>query len=216
MNNHSDKKLNSKRFYDQTADSYKALYGEEQSVKYCAALSVLRRRFPQNVLDVGCGPGSFLREVVCNAKLLVGVDISARMLRMAKSTTSKEFFHLICADADHLPIREGVFDTVYAFTLLQNMPEPTATIQEMERILRSMGTMIVSVPRSAFSRQSMFQILGESRLRCQEVEVSFELRDHLFLCQTSRLELGEMSRNDLMAGRNSITIKALGKCFGSA
>ena len=36
------------------------------------------------------------------------------------------------ADADHLPFRDAFFDFVFAFTVLQNMPKPSETLNELK------------------------------------------------------------------------------------
>ena len=68
------------------------------------------------VLDVGCGSGLFFKEVAAQAEMVVGVDVSHKLLLKAKKN-AKVFQNtfVLQADADHLPFKNGFFDAVFCF-----------------------------------------------------------------------------------------------------
>ncbi|RLG71704.1 MAG: hypothetical protein DRO08_04340 [Thermoprotei archaeon] len=72
------------------------------------------------------------------------------MLRKAKDKVFRENIpaELIRADVDFLPFRAKVFDAVFAFTLLQNMPEPAVTCRELIRVIKDYGVLVISIPRN--------------------------------------------------------------------
>ena len=75
--------------------------------------------------------------VAPHAKLVVGVDISRKLLIHAKEQACPfQNIFLIQADADYLPFAESSFDTVFAFTLLQNVPNPMETLKEFKRVTK--------------------------------------------------------------------------------
>ena len=73
--------------YDLTAEMYEERYAQEQKAKYGAALENVDVA-DCTVLDVGCGSGLFFSQVVAQANMIVGVDISRKMLRKAKQKSS--------------------------------------------------------------------------------------------------------------------------------
>jgi malonyl-CoA O-methyltransferase len=151
--------------YNTTADSYDEQYGEEQARKYRKALESVDVA-GKMVLDVGCGSGLFFREVVDKANFVVGVDISHKLLLKAQVNAKgfKDVF-VLQADADNLPFKDGLFDAVFSFTVLQNMPQPTRTIQELGRVAKKNGRVAVTGLKKAFLLQTFMDVLEGSRLK---------------------------------------------------
>ena len=71
------------RRYDLTADMYNERYAQEQKAKYGVALENVDVA-DCAVLDVGCGSGLFFSHVAAKAKVLVGIDVSRKLLLKAK------------------------------------------------------------------------------------------------------------------------------------
>jgi ubiquinone/menaquinone biosynthesis C-methylase UbiE len=137
----AERKLDLRRRYDLTADIYDGRYTSIQWEKYEVVKKYLPKRAAR-ILDLGCGTGMFLRELARRGKLVVGIDSSAKMLGIARKRTCGA--SLVCADADHLPFNDRRFDVVVSVTLLQNVPEPVATMKEIARVLKSGGVAIVT------------------------------------------------------------------------
>lgn len=136
----SARKRELKRRYDLTAYMYDRRYREIQREKYEIVLTNVTR--VDRILDLGCGTGMLLGPLGERARLVVGVDMSAKMLRVAKKRATGA--SLVLADADHLPFADSSFDIVVSVTLLQNMPNPGKTVRELARVLRSNGKAIIT------------------------------------------------------------------------
>ncbi len=175
-----DEKKDSRRFYDTTASSYEELYRKEQEKKYNIALKYLETAHLGTVLDVGCGAATFLQKIIGVSSLRVGIDISLKMLSNA-TEINVQSTHLLCADADYLPIRDGIFDSIFAFTLLQNMPNPRSTFLEMLRVLRRNGIIIATWPISSNRMSGSLQWFKDSEISFQEVEYQTSLKDHILI-----------------------------------
>lgn len=94
------------------------------------------------VLDAGCGKGQY-------AHLLgdwVGIDYSIEGLKAARGDR-------VLADAEHLPFKDGCFDTVFASELLEHVVDDVKTVEEMKRLLRPDGILIVSTPNSVVRKE---------------------------------------------------------------
>jgi len=98
--------------FDPLAESYDSWYDSEIGSKiFELELRTLRKiRFPGPSLEIGVGTGRFAEKL----GIEVGVDVSKRMLRIAR----RRGIEVILADAHNLPFREKSFKTSYFITSL--------------------------------------------------------------------------------------------------
>jgi ubiquinone/menaquinone biosynthesis C-methylase UbiE len=164
--------------YDLTASMYDELYAEEQVVKYHAALKHLKAY--GSVLDAGCGTGHFLSNIAEEVEIAVGVDISIRLLLQAKEQ-ARTFpnFHLVQADADYLPFIDACFNLVFAFTVLQNMPNPRETLMEIKRNAKRDALITVTGLKKAFSLEAFRVLLQKAGLQVVHIEDADVLKCHV-------------------------------------
>lgn len=97
------------------------------------------------------------------AKLVVGVDFSAEMLQKAKRRVASAA--LVQADADHLPFADASFDAVVSVTLLQNMPDPAATVREIARVLGPKCTAVITSLKRKHSQEQLEAWAGAANLK---------------------------------------------------
>ena len=151
--------------YDLTAEMYDERYAGEQRAKYKKALENVNVA-GRVVLDVGCGSGLFFRQVAAQADVVVGVDVSRKLLLKAKEQAiDLRNVFVLQADGDHLPFREGFFDSVFAFTVLQNMPKPPETLCELKRVAKVGGRVVVTGLKKTFPLNAFMDVLEDSALR---------------------------------------------------
>ena len=164
MNEWSQKRKVMRR-YDLTAQLYEMRYAEEQEAKYKAALENMNIAQDSLVLDVGCGVGLLFSHVAAEAEAVAGVDVSKKLLLQAK-VRAKNFrnVHLVQADADYLPFRNGSFSVVFAFTVLQNMPKPSETLKEIKRTAKHDASIVVTGLKKTFSIDAFRELLQNAGL----------------------------------------------------
>jgi ubiquinone/menaquinone biosynthesis C-methylase UbiE len=165
-----NKKRQVKECYNTTSNSYNEQYADEQDAKYKAAQKALNNpKAIGNVLDVGCGSGLFFTEIAGKAQTVVGVDISRSLLFKAQ-TQAKPFgnVHVIQADADHLPFKTHVFNAIFCFTVLQNMPTPKETLIEFKRQTHTGGKIVVTGLKKAFELTAFLDLFEDAELRMLE------------------------------------------------
>jgi phosphatidylethanolamine/phosphatidyl-N-methylethanolamine N-methyltransferase len=151
--------------YDLTAKMYDELYADEQKGKYQKALENVNIT-GSAVLDVGCGSGLFFNQVALQADFVVGVDVSSKLLAKSKEQASAfQNVFVLQADADHLPFRDGFFDDVFAFTVLQNMPNPAETLGELKRVAKLGSRVVVTGLKKAFPLNIFMDVLEGSGLK---------------------------------------------------
>ncbi len=90
------------------------------------------------VLDVGTGTGALIHDILsfAPAARVVGIDRSFGTL--ARATGAR--VPLVTMDAMTLGLRAGMFDIAMLAFVLFHMPDPSATLAEVKRVLRRRGT----------------------------------------------------------------------------
>lgn len=136
----------------------------------------LRRRFLRfipirrgaDVLEVGCGTGVVLRDLldlVGARGRVTGIDLRRAVLRAARLLAHahplRARLALRIADGACLPFRSGRFDASVAVTVMLHAPEPAAVVAEMVRVTRrggrvalqdhDFGTVVVDHPDRALT-----------------------------------------------------------------
>jgi ubiquinone/menaquinone biosynthesis C-methylase UbiE len=111
------------------------------------------------VLDVGCGPAVMEAELLERGFEVAGVDVSEEMIRLGKARLAEHPLqarcHLRTGDAENLPYPHGFFDAVLAMGVLEYLPDYSAALAEMRRVLRPGGVLMLAVP----SRVSPYRLL---------------------------------------------------------
>ena len=98
------------------------------------------------LLDVGCGTGITTRQLAPRCVHVTGVDISERMLTIARHIYDPRITYR-AATANALPFDDASFDIVAAFSAFHWFPQPSST-REMRRVLKP-GGMFLVVNRSS-------------------------------------------------------------------
>ena len=92
--------------------------------------------------DVGCGNGNDVRDLQRAAWRgpLLAFDLSVGML----ATVAPRGVPVANADAEALPLRDGVADVALAMHMLYHCPDMAATVRELRRVVRAGGALVVS------------------------------------------------------------------------
>lgn len=126
-------------FHEQVAAGYESWYetkeGRRADALEKAALLKLLKEFSgaRSVLEIGCGTGHFTRWLRDLGWTAVGFDISAHMLREAKTRSDVP---LVLGEAVRLPFVDGAFDVTSFITTLEFLSRPDAALAEAVRVAR--------------------------------------------------------------------------------
>jgi phosphatidylethanolamine/phosphatidyl-N-methylethanolamine N-methyltransferase len=98
------------------------------------------------ILEVGVGTGISLLSYN-RGNRLVGIDISAPMLRRAQDRVAEHRLTnveaLAVMDAKHLALPDASFDVVVAQYVITTVPDPEATLDEFVRVLKPGGEIVL-------------------------------------------------------------------------
>ncbi len=105
-----------------------------------AVLDALAPVEDKEILEIACGTGRFPVLLAEQGADVVGLDISAAMLRQGREKARKADpegrLELIRGDAGRLPFPDDHFDAVYAVRFFHLADTPVSFMQEMRRVSR--------------------------------------------------------------------------------
>jgi SAM-dependent methyltransferase len=96
----------------------------------------------RRVLDVASGPGYVAAACAVRGADVVGVDVAAEMVALARRLRPEIDFRQ--ADAERLPFAGGSFDAVLANFLILHVGRPEQVAAELARVLRPDGKLALS------------------------------------------------------------------------
>jgi O-antigen biosynthesis protein len=121
------------------------LIDAEHQARYRLALPLVRGR---RVLDAGCGVGWGSQLMVeAGAAEVVGVDIAPTAVRASRDLCPLGRF--LVGDVAQLPFAEDSVDVVICLETLEHTRQPGRALDEMRRVLRPDGHLVVSSPNPA-------------------------------------------------------------------
>jgi ubiquinone/menaquinone biosynthesis C-methylase UbiE len=96
-------------------------------------------------LDFGCGTGRFAERLARGALRVVGVDISAEMVRMAGARQAVNARIVHTGPGDPLPFAPSAFDALWVCIVLQHIPDRALSevVYELRRVVRSDGLVLL-------------------------------------------------------------------------
>jgi ubiquinone/menaquinone biosynthesis C-methylase UbiE len=104
-------------------------------------------------LDVGCGAGYAMKKATeefnCNCR---GIDPDPGAHGVGRY--EENFFSgmdITKATAENIPFNDESFDVVYSSHVLEHVTDEVKSLEEMKRVLKSNGTLIIGMPTAAMA-----------------------------------------------------------------
>jgi ubiquinone/menaquinone biosynthesis C-methylase UbiE len=112
-------------------------------------LGLLSRRVQfDNLLDIGCGPGTLSQDLLGVSKQVWGVDISQGMINIADALFDqpqcKGKVHFAVGDAENLPFPDEFFDAVVCVGVLRYLDSQKRGLREIYRVLKPNGVVVAT------------------------------------------------------------------------
>jgi len=113
---------------------------------------LFRLAAPTSVLDIGCGEGVVVQrwaQSLGDARV-VGIDLEEPSIQAGWAEHQAPNLEYRVMQAENLPFADGEFDLLSAIEVLEHVPDPEHTLEEMARC--SARHLLVSVPREPLWR----------------------------------------------------------------
>jgi ubiquinone/menaquinone biosynthesis methyltransferase len=133
-----------RRLFSTIADRYDLItrllsFGQDRRWK-ARVVALSGARPGMRALDLACGTGDIAFALAARGADVVGLDITHRMLQLARTKDITARF--VTGDMLALPFRDEAFDVVTTGYGLRNVPDLPRAIAEMRRVLRPGGALL--------------------------------------------------------------------------
>lgn len=133
------------------------------------------------LLDVGSGIGTFLKLARKEGFKVCGTEISEFASKYVKNNLKIDIFR---GDLEEAHFPHESFDVVTMWHTLEHLPNPKATLEEIHRILKKGGLLVVAVPNlNNFTTQILYLLAKGKKLMLFSNQAK-EWHLYHFSCQT--------------------------------
>jgi len=119
------------------------LYSVAHRLSYYYILKYLSLRAGDNLLDIGCGLGHFLKLAEAKTDKIIGIDNDFDSLNFASHTT---LANLVLAKAKTLPFADSTFDKITIVHVLEHIENDAKAVKEIKRVAKNNATVVIEVP----------------------------------------------------------------------
>ena len=99
----------------------------------------------ESVFDVGFGSGTLFEGLADRDIHKYGLDLGRGFIKHVHSEHG-DAVTIFQSDALNIPLKENVMDSVICSEVLEHVPDPSRAIEEMYRILKPHGTLLLTTP----------------------------------------------------------------------
>ena len=99
----------------------------------------------ESILDVGCGPGTFLGHYAGGYRRAVGIDVAQPQIEYARSRYGSERLHFETRSLEEL---SDAFDVITSIEVIEHLPaaETQPFLRSLFRLLKPGGTLVLTTP----------------------------------------------------------------------
>lgn len=102
----------------------------------------------KSTLSVGCAIAAELQPLKKRGFITAGLDPERSFLLEGKAKDNADNF--IQAIGEMIPLRDGCFDIVLLFEVLEHVIKPEAVLEEIRRVLKLNGILVLTVPNKLY------------------------------------------------------------------
>jgi ubiquinone/menaquinone biosynthesis C-methylase UbiE len=106
------------------------------------------------VLDLGCGAGYGTAELAGRARSAMGIDLAPEAIDHASSAYPLANISFVPASVTAVPFRDGSFDLITAFEVIEHLDDWRTLLSESRRLLHPHGVFLVSTPNKEYYTDS--------------------------------------------------------------
>ena len=112
----------------------------------------------RRVLDIGAGGCTYTRMIAerFHPKYIVACELFHERMAPAMSANRDETVHFVSGDCYRLPVKDDSFDVVFGSLILHQLPDLTAVVKEVQRVL-CRGGVYVGIEPNPYNLVHLFR-----------------------------------------------------------
>ena len=151
-------------FWDKNAKHYDR-FMRKDAAAYEQMYALIRPLVKQkNVLELATGTGLIAKNIVSTARMIEATDASPEMIAQARKSCLSSKLHFSVQDMFCLPYSDSTFDVIIVSNALHIIPEPQKALNEIRRVLKNDGILIV--PTFTHAENSLY---GKVKAFCMKL-----------------------------------------------
>jgi ubiquinone/menaquinone biosynthesis C-methylase UbiE len=127
---------------------YRSMNRGHKSI-YESVAKTLQLSPEDDLLEVACGNGYFLRRYASHVHSVAGLDLSELALKLAtkknKDRVKGGTVEFLCSEASQLPWGDSRFSVATCMGTFPWLSKPSEALKEIYRVLRSSGRVVISI-----------------------------------------------------------------------
>ena len=140
---------------------YKPITGYLYIKRIQSGLNLISGQIFENALEFGYGSGILLPSLAGISHNLYGIDITSDPVTVNNSLSKLNIkAHLRNEDILAVKYPTDFFDIIVSFSTFEHIAEPDKILQEMHRILKSNGKLLVGMPKVSKAMEKLFALIG--------------------------------------------------------
>ncbi|MBI2576224.1 class I SAM-dependent methyltransferase [Candidatus Woesearchaeota archaeon] len=108
----------------------------------------------EKILEIGCGCGALANHLAAQGYDIAPIELSRSAIRVGKKMFPG--LRIIPMSGDNLKFKDGSFDVVLSFDVLEHIPNTSRHLEEVARVLRDGGKYIFQTPNKITNRLAAF------------------------------------------------------------
>lgn len=149
--------------YYNRSDNYTALM-QEHGEEYFASYVKLVSRYAgdaTNLLDIGCSAGASTRAIAGRFPTMqcLGIDLSRKAIESARKNHQLPNLRFEVGNGKGLPFPDHSFSIVTSCDCLEHIPNPETALEEMMRVVKPRGYLIVKGPNHMSPLYTLIDLL---------------------------------------------------------
>ncbi len=141
--------------------SRKALYYGMPARREIKLLELIGNVTDKKILDVGCASGYFGGKLERMGAKVTGIDSSGSAIRKAKRIMTNAL--VVDLNEKNVPLESNSFDIIVASEVIEHLINPLNTLNELNRILKKNGMLLVTTPNLMYWGNRIKFLKGEFR-----------------------------------------------------
>lgn len=138
--------MNKREFFDSIAPDWDSLpQPEDAAAKRARFVALATERRPSRILDVGCGTGILVPELLtqCPSSAIVELDFSAEMIARNRAKNTRSNIQFLCSSIREAPLEPESFDAILCFGIVPHLDSLDSDVRKLASALKPGGRLSV-------------------------------------------------------------------------
>lgn len=144
-----------KKYWEKEPELFYSAYSDKSNLplsyflkrRFSIVMNMLNHRRGENVLDIGCGDGLYIKYLLGEGCKVTGLDYSKAMLNAArKNLKGLRNCKLILGEFPNIKLNSS-YDKIIAIGLLDYVKKVDSSFKEISRLLKRNGICILTLPK---------------------------------------------------------------------